>query len=288
MMRKNDKEDKLCQEVQYSFVPVQIHKFSGNKLVKPMLNRDNVHRRSVRVASCQVPDLGQDLDSVLKCIKTFSEKANSQNVKLLCFPECFLQGYLVEKELAHRYALGLTSDAFKKVLEQLPGGGPMLVIGMTEMEHGRLYNSAIVVRERKLVGSYRKTHLLKGEAIFDAGISYPVFEVDGLRFGINICYDTNFSNAALSLAKQGADLIVCPANNMMGRIKSEALKDVHNSVRAQRCIETGLWLISADITGDSGNRVSFGPTAVIDPRGEIISQVPLLQVGMVTADIPLK
>ena len=43
-----------------------------------------------------------------------------------------------------------------------------------------------------------------------------VFVAAGLTFGINICYDTAFPETAAPLARQGADLIVCPANNMMG------------------------------------------------------------------------
>ena len=89
----------------------------------------------------------------------------------------------------------------------------MIVVGLIEVEEGRLFNTAIVVDRRILVGRYRKAHLFNGEHIFDtgndnkvrlfggencfeAGSDSHVFEVDGLRFGINICYDTNFSDAA--------------------------------------------------------------------------------------------
>jgi hypothetical protein len=59
-----------------------------------------------------------------------------------------------------------------------------------------LFNTAIVVDRGVLIGRYRKSHLLSGGHIFDAGSDSHVIEVDGLRFGINICYDTNFPEAA--------------------------------------------------------------------------------------------
>jgi predicted amidohydrolase len=74
---------------------------------------------------------------------------------------------------------------------------------------------------------------------------------------------------------------------MMGRQKSAALKNLHNEVRAQRCQETGLWLISSDVTGEQDNKISYGPTAVINPAGHIVAQVSLLEVVMISAEIPL-
>lgn len=243
--------------------------------------------KSVKVAACQVPDFQADLEGALSWIAAFSAKAHSQGIKLLCFPECFLQGYLVDVEQAQLYALDLSSAGFRQVLERLPQTGPMLVCGLIEQEGGRLFNTAVVVDRGRLLGRYRKTHLLEGERIFEPGSSYPIFEVDGLKFGINICYDTNFSEAAVALSAQGASLIVCPANNMMRREKAEEFKHLHNQIRAERARETGLWLISSDVTGAREDRISYGPTAVISSEGKVVGQVPLLEVGMISAEIIL-
>lgn len=234
-----------------------------------------------------MPDIREDLDEALSWIGKYSEKAESQGIRLLCFPECFLQGYLVEKESAHHHALNLSSAKFEEVLERLSKAGPTLVFGMIEAEDGRLFNTAVVVDRGRLLGRYRKTHLLGGEHVFESGTSYPIFEVDGLKFGINICYDTNFSEAASAIAAQGGDLIVCPANNMMGREKAEKFKHLHNEVRSERAKETGLWLISSDVTGERDDRISYGPTAVINPDGLVVAQVPLLEFGMVSTEIEL-
>ncbi|MDE3256297.1 MAG: carbon-nitrogen hydrolase family protein [Gemmatimonadota bacterium] len=242
---------------------------------------------TIKVAACQVPDIREDLDRALSCIETYSEKAGSLGVGLLCFPECFLQGYLVEDEQARCHALDLNSSAFERVLSRLAEASPTLVFGLIEIEKGKLFNTAVVVDRGRLVGSYRKTHLLAGESIFEPGTSYPVFEATGLKFGINICYDTNFAGAAVALAAQDADLIVCPANNMMRRERAEEWKFLHNRIRAERANETGLWLISSDVTGERDNRISYGPTAVINPEGLVVAQVPLFEVGMVVMEIGL-
>jgi predicted amidohydrolase len=159
-------------------------------------------------------------------------------------------------------------------------------MGLIEAEAGRLFNTAIVLEHGKVVGRYRKAHLLGGEKIFDAGNESPVFHMSGLRFGINICYDTNFPEAARQIADAGGSLIVCPANNMLRHAVAVTFKDVHNAVRGERCRETGMWLLSADVTGERDGRVSWGPTAVLSPAGEVVAQLPLGESGLLVFDIP--
>ncbi len=94
--------------------------------------------------------------------------------------------------------------------------------------------------------------------------------------------------AARKVADLGASLIVCPANNMHRRETAEALKHMHNSVRGERCRETGLWLISADVTGERDGRISWSPTAVLNPAGEVVAQLPLEKTGLLVFDIPCR
>lgn len=242
--------------------------------------------KTVRIAAAQVVEIREDSAAALKCLAEVAAQAENEGASLLCFPEGFLQGYLTDEALARQNALDLASPDFEAVLNRLPKTGPMIVLGLIEMEEGRLFNTAIVVDRGVLVGRYRKAHLLGGEQIFDAGSDSPVFEVEGLRFGINICYDTNFPEVARKLADLGASLIVCPANNMSRRETAEALKDQHNSVRGERCRETGVWLVSADVIGERDGRISLGPTAVLDPTGAVVAQLPLEQPGLLVFDIP--
>lgn len=72
---------------------------------------------------------------------------------------------------------------------------------------------------------------------------------------------------------------------MHRRKTAKALKNLHNSVRGERCRETGLWLVSADVTGERDGRISWGPTAVLDPAGEVVAQLPLEKAGLLVVDI---
>ena len=119
------------------------------------------------------------------------------------------------------------------------------------------------------------------------GRSRSVFEVRGLRYGISIFYDTRFAEAAARIAGQRARVLLVPAQNMMKRQAAETWKPRHHQIRAERARETGLWLVSADVTGErSGTHVGYGPTSVMNPSGEVVAQVPLMETGLVTAQIP--
>jgi len=244
--------------------------------------------KTVRIAAAQTVEFREDIEAALNCVADVGARAESEGASLLCFPEGFLQGYLTDEAPARRNALDLASPAFGVLLNQLPKTGPMIVMGLIEVEQGRLFNTAIVVDRGTVIGRYRKAHLLEGEQIFDAGGDSHVFEIAGLRFGINICYDTSFPEAARKVADLGASLIVCPANNMCRRKTAEALKDAHNSIRGERCRETGLWLVSADVTGERDGRISWGPTAVLNPAGEVVAQLPLEKTGLLLFDIPCR
>ncbi len=244
--------------------------------------------KTVRIAAAQTVEFREDIAAALDCAADIAARAECEGAALLCFPECFLQGYLTEEAPARRNALELASPAFEAALSRLPRTGPMIVMGLIETEQGRLFNTAVVVDRGAVTGRYRKVHLLSGEKIFDPGDDCRVFEIAGLRFGINICCDTNIPAAARRVADLGASLIVCPANNMHRRATAQALKQVHNSVRGERCRETGLWLMSADVTGERDGCVSWGPTAVLNPAGEVVAQLPLEKPGLLLFDIPCR
>jgi predicted amidohydrolase len=136
------------------------------------------------------------------------------------------------------------------------------------------------------VARYRKTHLRRAEqAIFEPGDDYPVVDVAGVNVGINICYDLCFADAVAGAALAGAQVVACPCSNMLPRDTAEQWKLRHNEIRSERAREAGVWLLSSDITGERDGQISYGPTAVIDPLGTVVQQVPLMSTGMVMAEV---
>jgi 5-aminopentanamidase len=240
----------------------------------------------IKVAACQPTEVLSDESISIATMLEYSSKAQMKGAVLTCFPECYLQGYIVEPERSRKLAISLDSDHFSSILAQLGRLDITIVFGLIEIRHNLLFNTAVVVKKGSLLGAYRKSNLTTGESkVFTPGDEYPVFDLDGIRFGINICYDLNFQRCAKQVAAQGAQLLVCPCNNMLRRSAAVEWKEKHNQIRALRCKEANLWLISSDVTGEREGRISYGPTAVISPEGQVVSQAELESPGMIIHDI---
>ena len=240
----------------------------------------------MKVAACQLPDIRDDIDQSLALLHTFACAAGERGADLVCFPECFLQGYFTDADSAERLAVDLESAEFSSILEGLRDLSPTLVMGLIERRGPVLFNTAVVIERGALVCTYRKANLLSSErAVFQAGTEYPIFRVKRVNVGINICYDLNFSTTVNNTASAGAQLIVCPSNNMLDRKSAQAWKYRHIEIRSLRASEAGVWLVSADVTGECEGRISYGPTALIDPNGSVVDHVPLMQIGMVMGEI---
>ncbi len=171
---------------------------------------------------------------------------------------------------------------------------PALVFGAAEKKSGKLFNAAVVVNRGKMTGVYRKTHLIDpNELFFTPGGEYPIFAIKGLPYGINICYDAQFTDAAKAVADQGARLLLLLAQNMIRRENAEKWKDRHSEIGAQRVKETGLWYVRSDVTGIRPpgpygvERIAYGPTQAMNPKAEVVAQVPPMTVGMISVDIPI-
>lgn len=242
---------------------------------------------TIRIAAAQAIEHRGEIDQSLASIIAFAREAQAAGARLLCFPEAFLQGYLTEEHAAREHALDLASPEFLSILRQFPQPSPMMVIGLIEVNGARLFNTAVVIDRGRMVGRYRKIRLLGSESAFTAGTDSPIFEIGGLRFGINICSDTGAPECARSVAEGGGQLIVCPANNMLPLSRAARFKDIHNAARGERCRETGLWMISSDVTGERPGCIGWGPTAVLDPDGMARAQLPLGIPGLLVFDLPI-
>jgi predicted amidohydrolase len=240
----------------------------------------------MKVAACQLPDVRNDVPQALSLIKKYTADAQRSGANLICFPECFLQGYDLRAENVAEVAIDLNSGEFAHLLRELERLDPVIVIGLIEWDAGAFYNTAVAIERRQLLARYRKIHLLTREqSIFEHGNDSPIFDIAGTKVGINICHDLNVAESVASAAAAGAELLVCPCNNMLPRKTAEEWKLRHHDIRSRRAREQSLWLVSSDVTGERDDGVSYGPTAVIDPNGAVIEQVPLMETGMIVAEI---
>ena len=76
---------------------------------------------------------------------------------------------------------------------------------------GKVYNMAVLInREGKIVGKYKKMHLMGDSPEVKAGKKTGVFETDFAKIGIAICWDLNFPSLFRRMKQRGVEIVFCP------------------------------------------------------------------------------
>ncbi|MCA8998260.1 MAG: carbon-nitrogen hydrolase family protein [Planctomycetaceae bacterium] len=130
-----------------------------------------------------------------------------------------------------------------------------IVAGLIERDEHLIYNvAALIGPDGKLVGTYRKVTLPRGE--IEGGVmpghEYPVFETRFGKVGMMVCYDGFFPEVARELSNRGAEVIAWPVwgcNPMLGAARA---CENHTYVVSSTYTDTSSdWMISA-IFGHDG------------------------------------
>jgi apolipoprotein N-acyltransferase len=115
-----------------------------------------------------------------------------------------------------------------------------------------------------------------GEYLFGAPAG-KIFEVEGYRFGVLICFESTLTPMGVEYARQGADFLVVITNDAWFGQTSAAWQ--HGVQSIFRAIETGLPVVRAANTGW---------TCAFDSRGRLLADIPVYKPGWMAVDLPEK
>lgn len=193
---------------------------------------------------------------------------------LVVLPELAFSGYCIKDRTT---ALALAEEAENSpsldMLSELCAQGKFhAVAGFAEKDSEAVYNSAALVGPGGLLGVYRKIHLFNVESeLFDSGMEPPeVYDVDGMKVGMMICFDWFFPETARLLALAGAEVIAHPANLVL---------DWCQRSMVTRCLENNLFAVTANRWGTEyrdDQEVRFtGASQITAPRARILASGPI-------------
>lgn len=155
-------------------------------------------------------------------------------------------------------AADFTSEALDALFGIL--GERTLIITLIEQRSDGIYNVAKVLQRGKVIHEQAKAHLFAfgGEHdYFSEGSDDEIvlFDVDGIRMGIVICFELRFKELWKKL--EGADLIAIPAQ--WGKLRSDNFVTLTEAIAIiNQCYVVASDTSNEEMTGQSGIITPFG------------------------------
>jgi len=220
------------------------------------------------------------------------EEARAAGVQVLCLPELALTGYGCEDAFHAGFVHEAALASLARVVEA--SRGIVLCVGLPIVHEHALFNVAAFVVDGALVGLVPKQNLA-GDGLhyeprwFKAwpagvrahaqvlGARVPigdwVFEVDGVRFGFEICEDAWVAERpGVALSARGVDVILNPSASHFAFGKAQVRERfVLEGARA-----FGATYVYANLLGNEAGRVIYDGDTLVASGGELLARGPRL------------
>jgi predicted amidohydrolase len=88
------------------------------------------------------------------------------------------------------------------------------------------------------------------------------------------------------MAVQGATALFILTNN--GLPNNRAYPELVQEARASDCaraLESGVWMLRADVAGTNGELMSYGSSGIVDPDGKVVQKANLRTADLLVADV---
>lgn len=163
-----------------------------------------IHIGLVQAAACR--DISANLDTM----RRFVREASRKSCQAICFPECFLTGYIPEE--ADHLAISADSPILQQISEAAAEYSIDILAGFMERDGAAFFITHGLFRRDGTRDCYRKTHLGSREKLhFTPGSSLDVFPLScGIPIGIQLCVETHYPDITQTLSLRGAQLIFAP------------------------------------------------------------------------------
>ncbi|MEM1943504.1 MAG: nitrilase-related carbon-nitrogen hydrolase [Candidatus Caldarchaeum sp.] len=177
--------------------------------------------RTVKVGLIQMNAEKEKERNVDKAVGLIGEAAG-KGAKIVCLQELFFSQYFAVQQRIEFFSLAepIPGPTTAKLAEAANKYGVTVIAPMFEEDTtvpGTFYNTAAIISHRgELIGKYRKTHIpqligYSEKFYFRMGnLGYPVFQDQGVRFGVIICYDRHFPEGPRIMAVKGAEIVFVP------------------------------------------------------------------------------
>ncbi len=230
--------------------------------------------------------LSDDINQNMRRTEEKIKDAAGKGAKIICLQELYRTKYFPIEERKNAAELaepipGPTTSALSSLAKEL---SVIIIAPIFEQDKlsGKRYNTAVVIgNDGNQMGTYRKMHIPQDPFFYEKNYfevgdtGYQIFRTPDVNFGVLICYDQWFPEAARTLALQGAELIFYPS--AIGHLDGDPMSqdDWHTAwenIQRSHAIANGIHVASVNRVGTEDKVKFWGGSFVCDAFGRIIKR----------------
>ncbi|MHC1600151.1 MAG: NAD+ synthase [Candidatus Methanospirareceae archaeon] len=253
-----------------------------------------------KVALAQLNATVGDIDGNTENIVEYIKKARENGADLVMFPELAITGYPPKDLLLKPSFIEANKRALERIIAETKDIA--VIVGFVDysdippaknaydtsvLSKKTLYNAAALIRNGQMIGIQHKMHLSNYDVFdekryFKPATESAIFELDGLKLGINICEDIRVDNGPAEIqAKLGADFIVNIAASPFYAGKSKERRELI----ARRAKENRIPIVYVNLVGGQDDLVFDGRSYGFNKEGSLIAEGKQFEEDLVIADL---
>ncbi|WP_336518496.1 nitrilase family protein [Pollutibacter soli] len=271
----------------------------------------------LKISSAQFENKSGDKAYNLSVIDKLSRQAAEEGSDVIAFHECSVTGYTFAMRLSEEEMLELAEaipdgESVQQLIEIAGRNNIAILAGLFEKDkNDQLFKAYICVDKNGLLAKFRKLHPFINPYL-TPGDSYCVFELNGWKCGILICYDNNIIENVRATKLLGADIIFMPHVTMCTpslrpgagfvdpklwenrEIDPTSLRMEFDGLKGRawlmkwlpaRAYDNGIYVVFSNPIGMDDDQLKNGCSMILDPFGDILAECRMLGDGFVTATI---
>ncbi|MEK7807388.1 MAG: NAD+ synthase [Chloroflexota bacterium] len=242
--------------------------------------------RTFRLALAQINPTVGDIRGNTALILDYLERARQAQADLVAFPEMAVTGYPPEDLLFKPSFLRDNVAAMEEIVAA--SKGIAVVLGFVDLG-ADISNAAAVGYDGKLIDVYHKMYLpnygvFDEDRYFRRGDTCPVYTLNGVRVGVNICEDIWYPLGPILVQREaGAELIV----NINASPFHAGKRAYREKMIATRAADNELFVAYLNTVGGQDELVFDGDSLVCDMVGELVKRGPAFEEALVIADLDI-
>ena len=229
------------------------------------------------------------------------KEAAARGAQIICLQELFTSLYFCDVEDYANFSLaeaipGPSTDALSAIAAET---NTVIIASLFEKRAQGLYHNttAVIDADGKYLGKYRKMHIPDDPAFYEkfyftpGDLGYKVFKTKYASFGVLICWDQWYPEAARITSLMGAEILFYPT--AIGWSTAQDLPtnteqyNAWQTIQRSHAVANGVHVVSVNRVGfeQEGAMKFWGGSFIANPFGTILYQASQDQEEVVVQEI---